>query len=312
MPPVNTFRGWGMGKSTKLSEPLTTNTIDLPSTRRRTAVPADLARSWLLVNATQPDLIEQGVRSSADAVILDIEDAVDPSRKPQAREDVARWLHTEGNSAWVRINDYTTEFWRDDLEALRHAPGLLGVMLAKTEDPEQVTATHQILGGQRPVVALVESALGIEDAGRIARAPGAFRLAFGSGDFRRDTGMSADREAMAYPRARLVVASRAAGLPGPIDGPTVGESHPILREQSGITVMMGMTGKLCLSADQTPVVNEVISPTRTDVSWANTFLLDFTARGEIVRDGSDLPRLGRARKIMALAAAFNVRPFDAD
>ncbi|UCR90490.1 HpcH/HpaI aldolase/citrate lyase family protein [Mycetocola spongiae] len=279
---------------------------------RRQGVPADLARSWLLVNATQPDLITQAVRSSADAVVLDIEDAVDPSRKAEARDYVAAWLREEGNVAWVRINDYTTPFWRDDLEALRGAPGLLGVMLAKTESPEQITATHQILGGELPIVALVESALGIEDAALIARAPGAFRLAFGSGDFRRDTGMSADREAMAYPRARLVVASRAAGLPGPIDGPTVGESHPILREQSGITVMMGMTGKLCLSSDQTPVVNEVISPTRTDVSWASSFLQDFTARGEIVRDGSDLPRLGRARKIMALAEAFNVKPFDAE
>lgn len=284
----------------------------LAAIARRATVPADLARSWLLVPATAPEKFVAAVRSSADAVVLDIEDAVDPSRKDEARAAVSDWLHIPGNVAWVRINDYSTGYWRDDLEALRTAPGLLGVMLAKTESPEEVTATHQILGGQLPVVALVESALGIEEAANIARAPGAFRLAFGSGDFRRDTGMSADREAMAYPRARLVVASRAAGLPGPIDGPTVGENHPILREQSGITVMMGMTGKLALSADQTPVINEVISPTRTDVSWANDFLNDFAARDGIIRDGSDLPRLGRARKIMALAVAFNVKPFDAE
>ena len=74
------------------------------------------------------------------------------------------------------------------------------------------------------------------------------------------------------------------------------------------TVSMGMTGKLCLSTDQTPVVNEVISPTRTDVEWAHEFLADFDARGRIVRDGSDLPRLGRARKIMHLAEAFDVLP----
>ncbi|WP_260979841.1 hypothetical protein, partial [Staphylococcus epidermidis] len=81
-------------------------------------------------------------------------------------------------------------------------------------------------------------------------AQGAFRLASGSGDFRRDTGMAATPEAMAYPRAKLVVASRVGNLPGPIDGPTVGTNHPILREQTGITVMMGMTGKLCLAIDQ--------------------------------------------------------------
>lgn len=273
----------------------------------RRQVPAGLARSWLLVPATDPARIEQGARSAADAVVLDIEDAVDPSRKSEARQAVAEWLGGQGQ-AWVRVNDATTEFWEQDLRELRSAPGLLGIMLAKTEDAAQVARTHAILGADVPIVALVESANGLEEATSIAKAPGTFRLAFGSGDFRRDTGMSAEKEAMAYPRARLVVASRVGGLPGPIDGPTVGESHPILREQAGWTVMMGMTGKLCLSADQAPVVNEAISPLRTDVTWAYEFLADFQARGEVVRDGSDLPRLGRARKIVTLAEAFDVAP----
>ncbi|REJ04009.1 CoA ester lyase [Microbacterium bovistercoris] len=279
----------------------------LPASTPREIAP-ELARSWLLVAATRPETFDDAARSHADAVVLDIEDAVDASHKDEARDDVIRWLSSEGNSAWVRINDATSEHWSADIEGLRSAPGLRGVMLAKTEYGGQVMDTFNRLGAQVPVVALVESAIGIENATEIARAKGAFRLAFGSGDFRRDTGMSADREAMAYPRARLVISSRAGGLPGPIDGPTVGSSHPILREQSAITVSMGMTGKLCLSADQTPVVNEVISPTRTDVEWAYEFLEDFDARGRIVRDGSDLPRLGRARKIMQLAEAFGVMP----
>ena len=187
-------------------------------------------------------------------------------------------------------------------------PGLLGVMLAKTENAEQVKETYHRLDGKTRVLALVESAVGIEEANNIARAEGAFRLAFGSGDFRRDTGMSADREAMAYPRAKLVVASRVGNLPGPIDGPTVGTNHPILREQSAITVSMGMTGKLCLAIDQTTIINEVISPTPTDVAWATDFMADFEARGGVIRDGSDLPRLGRAQKIMKLAVAFGVQP----
>ncbi|WP_353112958.1 CoA ester lyase [Microbacterium sp.] len=277
----------------------------LPPRGLRDVAP-ELARSWLLVAATRPEGFDEAAASPADAVVLDVEDAVDASRKDGAREDVARWLHGEGE-AWVRVNDVTSPHWAADLEVLRSAPGLRGVMLAKTECGSQVTDTFNRLGGRVPVIALVESALGIENATEIARAEGAFRLAFGSGDFRRDTGMSADREAMAYPRARLVIASRCGDLPGPIDGPTVGTNHPLLREQSAITVSMGMTGKLCLSPDQTPVVNEVISPTRTDVEWAFTFLEDFDARGRIVRDGSDLPRLGRARKIMQLAEAFDVR-----
>ena len=272
---------------------------------RRHEVVAELARSWLLVAATRPETFDDAAASHADAVVLDIEDAVDVSNKDPAREDVVRWL-SEGGRAWVRINDATSDFWADDIEELRKAPGLQGVMLAKTELGGQVMDTFNRLGAKVPVVALVESAVGIENATEVARAKGVFRLAFGSGDFRRDTGMSADREAMVYPRARLVLSSRVGHLPGPIDGPTVGSSHPILREQSAITVSMGMTGKLCLSADQTPVVNEVISPTRTDVEWAHEFLEDFDARGRIVRDGSDLPRLGRARKIMQLAEAFDV------
>lgn len=270
-------------------------------------VPAGLARSWLLVPATRTELFDEAVRSEADVVVLDIEDAVDPSRKLAARTAVVDRL-SRGGRAWVRINDATSLFWSDDLAALRDAPGLLGVMLAKTEAPEHVTATFDRLGGRLPVIALIESALGIEEASAIARAHGSCRLAFGSGDFRRDTGMSADREAMAYPRARLVVASKAAKLPGPIDGPTVSDSHPILREQSAVTVQMGMTGKLCLSTGQAPVVNEVISPTPTDVAWAEKFLADFHAHGDIVRDGSDLPRLGRARKICELAEVFQVLP----
>lgn len=278
----------------------------LTSTTRREIAP-ELARSWLLVAATRPETFDAAAASHADAVVLDIEDAVDASKKESARGVVVRWL-SEGGRAWVRINDAGSDYWADDIEELRTAPGLQGVMLAKTELGGQAMDTYNRLGARVPIVALVESAVGIENASEIARAKGVFRLAFGSGDFRRDTGMSADREAMAYPRARLVISSRVGGLPGPIDGPTVGSSHPILREQSATTVSMGMTGKLCLSADQTPVVNEVISPTRTDVEWAHEFLVDFDARGRIVRDGSDLPRLGRARKIMQLAEAFDVLP----
>ena len=279
--------------------------LQQPPTRR--GISADIARSWLLVPATRPELFDAAEKSRADQIVLDIEDAVDPNLKPKARTDVAQWLHG-GGTGWVRINDASTTFWGDDVDELRGAAGLCGVMLAKTESREQVEETFARLGETVPVLALVESALGIEEATPIARANGAFRLAFGSGDYRRDTGTSADNMAMAYPRSRLVVASRIGGLPGPIDGPTVGSSHPILREQSAVTVALGLTGKLCLDREQAPVINEVISPTRSDVAWARDFLADFESRGRVIRDGSDLPRLGRAEKIDKLATAFGVTP----
>jgi citrate lyase subunit beta/citryl-CoA lyase len=270
-------------------------------------VSAEIARSWLLVAATRPDDFDAAEASRADQIILDVEDAVDPRMKPGARDDVAAWL-AGGGSGWVRINDRTSDFWSDDVDAFAGLPGLRGVMLAKAESPEHVSETFDRLRGSTPVIALVESALGIEEAANIARARGAYRLAFGSGDYRRDTGTSADDLAMSYPRSRLVVASRVGNLPGPIDGPTVGSNHPVLREQSSMAVALGMTGKLCLDVEQLPIINEVISPTRSDVAWAREFLADFEARGRVIRDGSDLPRLGRAQKIDKLARAFDVEP----
>ncbi|MGV8911613.1 MAG: HpcH/HpaI aldolase/citrate lyase family protein [Rhodoglobus sp.] len=270
-------------------------------------VSAEIARSWLLVAATRPEDFDAAERSRADQIILDIEDAVDPRLKSTARDAVVSWL-SNGGSGWVRINDRTSDFWSDDVDALAGLPGLRGVMLAKAEAAAHVSETFDRLKGITPVIALVESALGIEEAASIARARGAYRLAFGSGDYRRDTGTSSDDLAMAYPRSRLVIASRVGNLPGPIDGPTVGTNHPVLREQGSMAVALGMTGKLCLDLEQLPIINEVISPTRSDVAWAREFLEDFEARGRVIRDGSDLPRLGRAQKIDKLARAFGVEP----
>ncbi len=270
-------------------------------------IPAEISRSWLLVNGLHTERFAIAQKSRADQIILDIEDAVDPKFKPEARTKVVDWL-SHGGSAWVRINDFTTDFWLDDLKALKGVAGLKGVMLAKTESAEQVEQSFEALGGVTPVLALIESALGIEESRYIASARGAFRLAFGSGDYRRDTGTSVDNMAMLYPRSKLVVASRVGGLPGPIDGPTVSSSHPILREQSEHAVALGLTGKLCLDTDQLAVINETISPTTSDVTWAYEFLQDFEARGRVVRDGSDPPRLGRAEKIIKLAEAFGITP----
>ncbi|MDR6972887.1 citrate lyase subunit beta/citryl-CoA lyase [Leifsonia shinshuensis] len=282
-------------------------TFILDRTSSRHGIRADIARSWLLVSGLRPDTFDAAHDSAADQIILDIEDAVDPAFKAGARRGVVDWF-LGGGSAWVRINARSTRYWRDDVAELAGVPGLAGVMLAKTESVIDVEDTAQQLGGTTPVIALIESALGIENAVTIAQSGGVFRLAFGSGDYRRDTGASADDLAMAYPRSRLVVASRIGELPGPIDGPTVVAGYPALRQQSEHAVALGLTGKLCLRLDQLPVVNEAISPTAADVLWARTFLEDFAASGGVVRDGSDLPRLARAQKIQGLAHAFGISP----
>ncbi|WP_089243081.1 HpcH/HpaI aldolase/citrate lyase family protein [Rhodococcoides kyotonense] len=268
-------------------------------------VAPERARSWLLVPATKPEAFTAAVESEVDAVILDIEDAVAPAAKPAARRAVVEWLEA-GNTAWVRINDATTSFWADDLAALAGLKGLAGVMLAKTESGNQVEATASRLPEGTRILALIESAMGLEATPEIARADATFRLAFGSGDFRRDTGMSDAPLAMAYPRSRLVVASRAARLPGPIDGPTLVADDAILSRDSALTLSMGMTGKLCMRPEQAPVVNRELAPTPGDVTWSNDTIDDLGVDGAGVRDGSDLPRLAKALKIREAAEVFGI------
>jgi citrate lyase subunit beta/citryl-CoA lyase len=277
------------------------------SAREEVRVRSEDARSWLLLSALHPERFDSAQLSRADQVILDMEDAVDQSRKQEARDNVIGWL-TGGGSAWVRINDWSNDAWEQDIAQLTGLPGLAGVMLAKVESAEQVTDTFQRLGGHTDVMPLIESAVGIEDAGSIARARGATRLAFGSGDYRRDTGAGNDNLAMAYPRTRLVLASRLGNLPGPVDGPTVASTHPVLREQAGVAVSMGMTGKLCLDFEQPDVINECMSPSSADVRWAFDFLAEFEANGRVIRDGSDKPRLARAEIIRTRAERFRITP----
>ena len=99
---------------TGLSDQAHPLTSPLPRIRN---VPAEIARSWLLVPATQPETFDAAVASRADAVVLDIEDAVDPSHKSSARNDVIQWLRN-GGEAWVRINDASSDFWADDVAGL--------------------------------------------------------------------------------------------------------------------------------------------------------------------------------------------------
>ncbi|OQS12787.1 CoA ester lyase [Nocardia donostiensis] len=263
----------------------------------------EYARSWLLIAANDLDLYEPGFASRADVVILDLEDGVAAPDKPNSRSHVAERLRT-GHRAWVRINDAESTFWSDDLAELGDMPGLAGVVLAKTEHGDQVDATAARLPRALPIVALIESAAGLEAAADIAARTATSRLAFGSGDFRRDTGISDDPLTMLYPRCRLTVASRAAGLPGPIDGPTVSRDLEALETETGHAAAAGMTGRLCLRPEQTGVVDRLLSPSRAEVDWAREFLDQHTQDPTPVRDGSHLPRLARATKLVELARIY--------
>lgn len=266
-------------------------------------LPHGISRSWLLVNALDREGYDSAVASAADQLIIDLEDAVDPSRRAEARRIAVDWL-ADGGSAWVRINSRGTLHWYDDRDALADHVGLRGVVLAKTESAREAAATVEAFGV--PVIPLLESASGIEGAVEIGRVDGVVRLAFGSGDYRRDTGTSATELALAYPRSRLVVASRASGLPGPIDGPSVAADDAAIRRQSLAALEMGMTARLCVAAAHTAIVNESMSPSPADVQWASDVVREFDERGGVIRDGSDPPRIARARSIAERARALAI------
>jgi citrate lyase subunit beta/citryl-CoA lyase len=260
-----------------------------------------LARTWLLTAAADPAVIAASASCGADVVVLDLEDGVADRDKPAARHHTARRLD-DGHTAWVRINDATTSHWAEDLRMLADTGRLGGVMLAKSEHAEQVEATAERLPAGTAIVALIESALGLEEARPIARAAATARLAFGSGDFRRDTGAGADPVSLAYARSRLVVASRAERIAPPIDGPTHADTDLIAGVAVGVAA--GMTGKLCLRPDHIASISTALSPTAHDIDWAETVIARLGVDGAHVTDGSDRPKLARALRIRQLATAF--------
>lgn len=278
-------------------------------------VQADLARSWLLVNAAQDARFQPSEDSAADVVIYDIEDSVAPKDKDRARQNVIEQF-TNGHTGWVRINGYGTQWWEEDvtqlaqyvsneLEGPHHNGGLLGVMLAMVESSDHVNETAARLPGV-PIVALVETARGLQRINSIAAARGTFRLAFGIGDFRRDTGFGDSPRALAYARSQFTIASKAAMLPAPIDGPTQGTISKNLIQGASIAAEFGFRGKLCLLPEQTATINAGLSPSQEELTWAHDFLAEFKQDGGQIRNGSDLPRLARANSVIELADALGI------
>jgi citrate lyase subunit beta/citryl-CoA lyase len=290
-----------------MSEQVATNSPDPADVGSR--IDPVLARSWLLVNGAQDDRFDAAVHSRADIVVLDIEDAVAPKDKVAARDNVVRWL-AAGNSDWVRVNGFGTQWWADDLATLA-GTSIGGVMLAMVESVDHVTETAKRLPNV-PIVALVETARGLERITEIAATKGTFRLAFGIGDFRRDTGFGEDPATLAYARSRFTIAAKAAHLPSAIDGPTIGSNPLKLIEATAVSTEFGMTGKICLSPDQCSVVNEGLSPSQDEIAWAKEFFADFERDGGEVRNGSDLPRIARATKILELARSYGIKVSEFD
>lgn len=274
------------------------------TTTPRNRIPLEHARSWLLTAATSTEQFTIAHHCTSDAVIYDLEDGILPGLRGGARNALRSWL-SPTHRGWVRINPAGSPDWRDDLDALRNQPGVEGVVLAKCESAQHIEETATRLPASTPIIALIESALGIERGFDIASTPHTQRLAFGIGDFRLDTATSTEPAALAYARGRMVVASRAAGIAGPIDGPTVSKHDNQLEIDLGVTRSMGFTGKLCMRPEDTARVNTALSPTTDDVQWAGDTIDRLGIDGHNIRHGSDRPALARAHRIHQIATVFS-------
>lgn len=257
-------------------------------------------RAPLYVPASRPELFQKAARSGADALVLDLEDAVAVADKEMARhalEGMPRDI-----PVIVRTNGLHTPWHDDDLEAvamLRPA----AVMMPKVERAEHMHDVAERLGPDIGIIAIVETALGMAGARMVAASGPVVRVAFGSVDYCADLGMAHLREILMPARLELVLASRLAGIAPPLDGVTVQVDAPELAgEDARHARSLGMTGKLCIHPGQVSAVRAAFIPSHAEIAWARKVLA--SGDGAVAVDGAmvDEPVRIRARAILAETA----------
>jgi citrate lyase subunit beta/citryl-CoA lyase len=261
------------------------------------------AVTWLFVPGSRRDRFDRAAGSGADEVILDLEDAVLPEAKDEAREGVAAWLGGTG-VGWVRINGAGTPGHEQDLAAVQGLTGLRGVVVPKAEDPRLLAALREELPASAGVLALVESAAGIEQAPAIARSGAVDRLAFGSVDFALDIGAEETDEALLLARSSLVLASRLGALPAPIDGVTSVTTDDVASHEAAVRGRsLGFGGKLCIHPKQIAPALAGFRPAQAEIDWA--MKIANSGDGAVSLDGMmvDAPVRLRAQRILAAAKA---------
>ena len=246
-----------------------------------------LARSALYVPGDAPDKLGKALERGADEVIVDLEDAVAPANKDEARETVRVWLHDlpvlDGVGVWVRVNAGAL---RDaDVRAIAGAPALTGVMVAKAETPEELVDLDRLLGSlgsTASVVPLLESASAVLRALEIARAPRVQRLQIGEADLRADIGVTTgpDERELLFVRSQVVLASAAAGIAPPI-APVSTNFRDLdeFRESTEALARLGFVGRACIHPAQVAVANEVFTPTFEQITRARRLVQSWERNG---------------------------------
>jgi citrate lyase subunit beta/citryl-CoA lyase len=262
--------------------------------------------SYLFVPGHRPDLIAKSRRSGADAVVIDLEDAVAPADRPAARDAVRAALTaepTEGQQLWVRINAPGTADAEADLTAIGDL--LTHVRVPKVDDPGQIDWVAARAPRLVATLPAIESAAGLLAAPAVAAHPLGARLGLGGVDLANDLGCDGSAAALAHPRSVLVVASRAAGLAGPVNSVYARLDDPDgLLAHAKAAKAIGFGAQSALTPRQLPAIHQVFGIAAERIVWAREVLGAFraaggaacrTASGEFV----DLPIAQEAERILA-------------
>lgn len=245
------------------------------------AHPLASATSWLFVPASRPERIAKALASGADAVIVDLEDAVAPHEKESARQALLQAFGAlpakQRAQVVVRINAGGTPWFAGDVQALQTlvADGGAGVMLPKAEDAATLQQLLPALGNRGVIVPIIESVNGLHAIDAIAAAPQVLRLAFGHLDFQVDAGMACapDETELVPVRLAVVLASRRANLSAPVDGVTTNtQDGTVTRADAERALRGGFGGKLCIHPAQVSEVNAAFTPTDAQLQSAQQIL----------------------------------------
>jgi citrate lyase subunit beta/citryl-CoA lyase len=264
-----------------------------------------LPRSYLFVPGNRPERFEKAHAAGADAVILDLEDAVQPDEKPAARAAVLAAVSGDASRpAWVRINGSDTSWFDEDVAALAGQPGVAGIVLPKAETREQIDAVLATAHSTLSVLPIVETARGFASLAVLCAAPRVQRIVFGTLDFQIDLGIDGDGEELHLFRSQIVLASRLAGIGAPVDGvsTTISDADSI-EADARRGRRFGFGGKLCIHPKQIDAVHRAYAWSEADKAWAQRVLAAVeTSHGAAVAvDGKmvDMPVILKARRILA-------------
>lgn len=289
-----------------------------------------ILRSVLFCPANEERKVRRLSGSGADAVVLDLEDAVAASEKLAARGAAREALPTlAGVFRTVRVNAFETGLTAGDVAAVV-CPDLDALVLPKAETAEDVRRMDRLIsraeadGGIAPgtvgIIAIVETCVGIINGFEIAKgSPRLVRIAFGSGDLGNDLALPTIHgdfsAALAYGRGKIVYDARAAGLPAPLDGPYLNiRDDAGLEADSRVARGLGFGGRICIHPGQVPIANRVFSPDPDEVAFAREVIAAFataTAAGSAsITVGDvfvDYPIVYKAERVVALAKAIAER-----